>query len=166
MNILSHPVVQAAAVQASDLVPLLKDSFETFSLLHQSSQISTKHPNVGAYSTNGYIYLNPIYYQLINTFFGLIGNTFGTLSLSGLFLIPMFFWMLFYLYIQFEKLFKIDTTFSFVTTWVLYIDTIVNIFLLPFGFFGSFIFGLLWFGVAVLAYLLSEAFSYIFGYSY
>ena len=165
MNILSHPVVQAAAVQASDLVPLLKDSFETFSLLHQASQIGTKHPNVGAYSTNGFIYLNPIYYQLIMTLFGLIYNTFGTLSLSGLFLIPIFFWMLFYLYIAFENLFKIDTTFYRVIMGVIYRYNCV-IFLLPFGFFGSFLFGFLWFGVAVLAFLVDKAFSYIFGYSY
>ena len=61
MDILSHSLIQAAALQASDIVPLMKNSFESFSMLHQSSQIGSQHPIVGAtvggaINIGGYLY--------------------------------------------------------------------------------------------------------------
>ena len=63
MNILSHSVIQAAAVQASDLMPLLKDSFESLSLLRQSSQIGSHYPIVGATSVGGPIKIEGYLYN-------------------------------------------------------------------------------------------------------
>ena len=62
MNILGHPMVKEAAVYASELVPLLKEPFDSLLMLHQSSQTGSRHPIVEAHSSNGFIYISPLYY--------------------------------------------------------------------------------------------------------
>jgi hypothetical protein len=62
-------VIETAAVQVSDLMPLLKDSFESLSLFHQSSQIGSQHPIVGATSVGGFIKIGGyLYYNFLEIF--------------------------------------------------------------------------------------------------
>ena len=65
MNILSHSVIKTAAVQASDLMPILNDSFEFLSLLNQPSQIGSQHPIVGATSVGGSIKIDGYIYNIV-----------------------------------------------------------------------------------------------------
>ena len=79
----------------------------------------------------------------------MISINFLALSLSGLFFIPVFSVLLYGVFTTYSGLTKFDTTYSFVFDWIMLIDFIVLIFLLPFGFFGSFIFGPLWLFVGI-----------------
>ena len=61
MNSLSHPIVESV-IEASNLALQLKDSFEFFPLLLQSSHIGTQHPVVGA-SVGGPINIGGYFYN-------------------------------------------------------------------------------------------------------
>ena len=106
MNTLSQPIIEAA-LQASNLVLQLKDSFEPISLLQQSSLIGTQHLAVGA-SVGGPINIGGLGYNLGRTIIGVIQSVTSTYAFSGLFAIPVTLGLMWNIYVYLLQLFNFD----------------------------------------------------------
>ena len=103
---LSHEIIESA-IQASNLVLQLKDSFESLSLLQHSSMISTQHLAVGA-SVGGAINIGAFSYNFGWMILLGIQYVFLVYSLSGLFSIPITFILMYCIYFYALKLFTFD----------------------------------------------------------
>ena len=103
MNTLSQPIIESA-LQASNLVLQLKDSFEPFSLLHKSSLIDTQHLAVGA-SVYGPINIGGLGFNLGRMIIRVILAFSSTIAFSGLFSIPLTFSLMYniYAYLPFSQ---------------------------------------------------------------
>ena len=103
MNTLSQPIIESA-LQASNLVLQLKDSFEPFSLLQQSSLIGTQHLAVGA-SVYGPINIGGLGFNLGRMIIRVILAFSRNIAFSGLFSIPVTFSLMYniYAYLPFSQ---------------------------------------------------------------
>ena len=106
MNTLSQPIIESA-LQASNLVLQLKDSFEPFSLLQQSSLIGTQHLAVGA-SVGGPINIGGLGYNLGRTIIAVILAFSSTIAFSGLLSIPLTFGLMYNIYAYLPLLLNFD----------------------------------------------------------